>query len=158
MNKAAFALGLTGLAVGALPFLALAGVLPTAPRAPQDAPGWFGILFGVAFLFAGIMALLRSFGGCDAAGNLLETAPRLVKACNDGFGLLIVIALATMFSWVAFGPGVRHFTVSAGWFSGPAGAVGDGIGRVMFGLGALLGWGMAGAMALYIARRWRRGG
>ena len=147
-------MGLVGIGVGMLPFLALMGVLPTAPRSPNDAPDWFGFLFGLAFLFAGIMALTRSFAGSDAEGNLLDTAPRAARAVNDGLGLLIVGALAMMFTWIAIGPGERHFTVSAGGIAGPAGSGGDVIGRVMFGLGALLGWFMVGLMVQFIARRW----
>jgi hypothetical protein len=154
LNKATFAMGLVGLAVGMLPFLALMGVLPTTPRSPNDAPDWLGILFGLAFTFAGIIAITRSFSACDASGNLLPTAPRVAQAVNDGLGVLIVVSLAVMFSWVAFGPGERHFTVSGGGFAGQTSGGGDVVGRVMFGLGAVLGWVMVAMMVRYIARRW----
>ncbi len=152
-NKAAFAMGLVGLAVGALPFLTLMGVLPAGQRSPNDAPDWIGILIGLAFTFAGLMAIVRSFAGTDASGNLLDSAPRAVRAINDGLGIVIVGSLATLLSWVAFGPGERHFTVSAGGSAGLAGAGGDVAGRVMFGFGAILGWVMLGWMVVFIARR-----
>jgi hypothetical protein len=152
-------MGLVGLGVGALPFLVMLGVLPTGHRTPDDAPDWIGILIGSAFTFAGLMAVVRSFAGTDARGNLVDTAPRAVQAINDGLGLLIVGSLATIFTWVSIGPGARHFTVSVGGFSGqisePAGPGGDVMGRVMFGLGAILGWVMLGLMVSYIARRRR---
>jgi hypothetical protein len=155
MNKTCFFMGIVGIGVGMLPFLALMGVLPTAPRSPNDAPDWIGILIGLAFLFAGIIVMIRSFAGTDAEGNLISTAPRAVQLVNNGLGLLIVWALATIFTWIAIGPGERHFTVSAGGFSGPAGAGGDIVGRVMFGLGAILGWVIVGVGGLHVMRRRR---
>lgn len=148
-------MGLVGLGVGMLPFLALMGVLPTAPRPPDAAPDWIGILIGLAFLFAGITAIIRSFAGIDAGGNLAATAPGAVRVINDGLGLLIVASLATLFRWVAFGPGERHFTMSGG-FSGVGGAMASGEmpGRIAFGFGAVLGWIMVAIYLRYIARRW----
>jgi hypothetical protein len=156
LNKTTFALGLAGLAAGTFPFLALMGVLPTAPHTPDAAPGWVGAVIGLAFLLAGITAIIRSFAGSDASGNLLATAPRTIRILNDGLGILIVVSLAALFSWVAFGSGERHFTVSLDGFVVPAGAGGDMAGRVMFGLGAVLAWCMAGAMVLLVLRRRRR--
>ena len=155
MNKTCFFMGLVGIGVGMLPFLALMGVLPTAPRTPDDAPDWFGILFGLAFLFAGIVMMARSFAGTDAQGNLSATAPRALQFLNNGLGLLVVISLATMFTWISIGPGKRHFmvSVSAGGLTEPAGAGGDMLGRVMFGLGAVMGWVMVVLMVRYFARR-----
>lgn len=159
MNKAVFFMGLVGLAVGALPFLVLLGVLPAGHRTPDDAPDWIGILIGLAFTFAGLTAIVRSFAGTDASGNLVDTAPPAVQAINDGLGLLIVASLAMIFTWVSIGPGARHFMVSAGGSFGgisePGGPGSDVMGRVMFGLGALLGWVIMGFMVSYIARRWR---
>jgi hypothetical protein len=154
-NKAAFAMGLVGLGVGMLPFLALMGVLPTAPRSPDAAPDWLGILFGLAFLFAGLIAIIRSFAGMDAEGNLSTTAPGAVRVINDGLGVVIAASLAVIFTWVAFGPGERHFTMSGG-FAGASGAMesGDMPGRIAFGFGAVLGWILVALYLRYIARRW----
>ena len=148
-------MGLVALGVGMLPFLALMGVLPTAPRPPDAAPDWIGILIGLAFLFAGIIAIMRSFTGMDADGNLAATAPGTVRVLNDGLGIVIVASLAMIFTWVAFGPGERHFTMSGG-FAGVGGAMasGDTPGRIAFGFGAVLGWIMVGLYLRYIARRW----
>jgi hypothetical protein len=146
-------MGLVGIGVGMLPFLALMGVLPTAPRSPNDAPDWIGILIGLAFLFAGIVAMMRSFAGIDAEGNLVATAPATVKFLNSGLGLLIAVSLAAIFTWVAVGSGERHFTISAGGLAGPAGPGGEVPGRIMFGLGAILGWVLVGLMVRYMLRR-----
>jgi hypothetical protein len=110
------------------------------------------------FLFAGIIAIIRSFTGSEPNGDLPATASPILRAFNSGLGLLIVVGLATMFSWVAFGPGVRHFTVSAGGFAGQTSGGGDVVGRVMFGLGAILGWVMVAVMVRYMARRWHSRG
>jgi hypothetical protein len=155
MNKTCFFMGIVGIGVGMLPFLALMGVLPTAPRSPNDAPDWIGILVGLAFLFAGIAVMMRSFAGTDAQGNLVSTAPRALQFVNNGLGLLIAAALAMIFTWIALGSGERHFTVSAGGISGPAGAGGEIPGRVMFGLGAILGWVIVGIAGLQMMRRRR---
>ncbi len=154
MNKATFFLGLTGLAVGALPILALTGVLPTGAPPRDPAPAWIGILIGLMFASAGLLAIIRSFAGMDAGGNLAADAPGAVKAVNFGLGFVVAAGLASVFTWVAFGPGERHFTVSAGGFSGPAGSGGDILGRVMFGAGAVLGWIIVILTATPIARRW----
>jgi len=135
--------GGVGIAVGMLSFLALMGMLPTVTRSPNDAPDWFGILFDLAFLFA----------GTDQDGNLLATAPRSVRFVNEGSGLLIVVSLATLFTWVAFGLGERHFIISAGGFARPAGTGGDMVGRAMFGVAPFL----AGFWSVRWFSSWRAG-
>ena len=53
-------------------------------------------------------------------------------------GLAVVGALATVGTWVAFGPGERAFAVSLPFLgSGPASPW---IGRAVFGVGAVLTW------------------
>ncbi|HEX4158255.1 MAG TPA: hypothetical protein VHY79_07245 [Rhizomicrobium sp.] len=156
-------MGLVGLAVGALPFLTLMGVLPAGRSSPDEAPQWIGILFGLMFFFAGITTIIRSFTGGDANGDLPATAPPVLRIANYALGIVIVAGLATLLSWVAFGPGERHFIVSAGVFTGGTGAGftertgagGDLLGRIAFGFGAVLGWFMLGMMVVLMMRRWR---
>ena len=97
--------------------------------------------------------IVRSFAGADASsGELSENAPRALRAVYDLMVAAIPILLAVLFTWVAFGPGERHFTVSGG--SGgsavamPVSGGGQIIGRVAFGFAAALGWVIAGLMGL----------
>jgi hypothetical protein len=98
-------------------------------------------------------------GGASASsGDLPASAPRLLRLANDTIAVGIVCALALMFSWVAFGPGPRHFSMSIGfgglWMGGFGG--GNMLGRVVFGFGAILCWCVTGAFAVAIVRRWRQ--
>jgi hypothetical protein len=79
-----------------------------------------------------------------------------MRLANDAFGVGIVCGMALMFSWVAFGPGARHFSVGFNglWIRGLGGS--DMMGRVAFGFGALVFWFLTGAFALAIARRRRQ--
>jgi hypothetical protein len=53
-------------------------------------------------------------------------------------GLAVVGVLATVGTWVAFGPGERAFAISLPFFgSGPANPW---VGRAVFGVGAMLTW------------------
>ena len=49
----------------------------------------------------------------------------------------IFVSFAAIGSWVAFGPGDRAFTVSVPFGSGPASEI---VGRVAFGIGAIITW------------------
>ena len=62
-NKFQIAVGLVAAALGTTPFLAAMSILPTRPPAPDDAPNWVAFAIGLAFVLAGIMAIVRSFAG-----------------------------------------------------------------------------------------------
>jgi hypothetical protein len=157
-NKIHIAMGLVGVAVGAIPLLALLGILPTRPPAPGDAPNWIGGAIGLAFFLGGVAVIVRSFVGADdSSGDLPATAPRALRGVYDLIGTAIPVLLSVLFSWVAFGPGERHFGVSGGSGStAMAMGVSGGhaiIGRIAFGFGAVLGWIIAGWTILVMARR-----
>jgi hypothetical protein len=126
---------------------------------PSDAPAWIAGAIGLAFFLAGVVAILRGFAGAsDSTGDLPENAPRPLRAANDLLVMPIPILLAAIFTWIAFGPGERHFSVAAG---GGGGAIamghsagGDIMGRIAFGFGAVLGWIIVGFMLRTLARRW----
>ena len=163
-NKIHIAMGLLAMAIGTLPLLAALGILPTRPPAPGDAPNWIGGAIGLAFFLAGVVVLVRSFAGADdSSGDLPAAAPRPLRAVYDLLAMPIPVLLAVLFTWVAFGPGERHFSVSAGdggsAIAMPLSGGGDIVGRVAFGFGAILGWVFVGWMIVSMARRWfpRRG-
>jgi len=100
-------------------------------------PGWF--LLALAAMLAALGASLgvRELTGMDdSQGDVPENAPRWVKAVYSLSAVVIVAALALIGTWVAFGPGDRHFSMS-GFF---VGSVGENIGRAVFGFGTILSW------------------
>jgi hypothetical protein len=159
-NKVTIAVCILAMFVGAIPLLATAGILPrgNAPAA-DPAPAWMGWLIGLMFVSAGFIAIMRGVVGAnDNDGNLPASAPRAMRLANDTIGIGIACGLAMLFSWVAFGPGPRHFSISIGfgglWMRGLGG--GDMMGRVAFGFGAILAWCITTAMAVMTLRKWRQ--
>jgi hypothetical protein len=157
-NKTSIILGILCIAIGTIPLLATLGILPTG-RPPSDpAPPWIGWLIGLAFGSAGILAVIRGLLGNvnDASGALPANAPRPLRGAYDLLSVVIVCSLAMLFTWVAFGPGPRHFSVSGGGVSMPTSVAGDTLGRVAFGFGSVLFWCAVGAIVVATVRRWRR--
>lgn len=156
-NRLYIVLGLITVALGSVPFLAALGILPTRTPRPDDAPAWIAFAIGLAFMLAGIMVIVRGFTGADdSSSELPQTASRALRGFYDLLRLPIPVLLALIFTWVAFGPGERHFTMSVG-AGGAAAATavgGQTLGRVMFGLGAVLGWIIVALMLRTLARRW----
>jgi hypothetical protein len=116
------------IAIGVV--IALAGVaacvmgMATAwAQAPLSDDHWVGLPLGVA---------LASFGA-------LLAAPSERMRLRGILAALVVTGFALTFDWIAFGPGERHFTASAG--NGAAGVhttVGSRTGRIAFGVFAVL--------------------
>ncbi len=158
MNKMMFGLGFLTSAIGTTPFLVLVGVLPAGTPSPDSQPEWLAFAIGLVFICGGISVMIKGFVTGNADGDLPATAPPAMRAIYHGLGIAIAGLLAALFSWVAFGPGARHFSMSAGGFTAPAGAGGDVVGRVLFGAVALMGWFMVGVMVLNAARRRRYSG
>ena len=149
-------LGLITALIGTLPLLAAMGVLPTRPPAAGDAPAWVGAAIGLAFFLAGIMTMVRGFAGAvDSSGELPQAAPRALRVFYDLLVMPIPVLLALLLSWVAFGPGERHFSTSFG-FGGIGIATSGGgeiMGRVAFGFAAVLAWLFVGFGIVTLARR-----
>jgi hypothetical protein len=85
------------------------------------------------------LLVLRSFMGGDMqASEVPREAPVQMRVAYYLLGLAVVGALATIGTWVAFGPGERAFAVSLPFLgSGPANPW---VGRAVFGVGAVLTW------------------
>jgi len=75
-------------------------------------------------------------GAYDRAGDLPTDAPVWVATIYWLSSVLMAAGLACIGTWVAFGGGTRHFSIS-GFFTG---SVGEGIGRTAFGIGAIITW------------------
>ena len=160
-DKTTIAVGALSALVGLIPLLAMTGILPPAQHTSADpAPSWMGWLIGLMFLGAGVLVMARGIwgGATESDGSLSRTAPWALRALNDVLGTAIACGLAVLFTWAAFGPGPRHFSVGIGigglFLAGPASS--DMPGRVMFGFGAALGWLIAALMVRETLRRWRR--
>jgi hypothetical protein len=124
------------------------GLLPAPSR--TYAPGSVIVCCGLVFFATGISVLVRGWLGLDdKVQELPEESPAAIKIVYSLSGLTAVAALAGVGTWVAFGTGERHFSVS-GPISGP---VGDGIGRIVFGIGAILTWLIVVVMARASARK-----
>jgi hypothetical protein len=158
-SKTTIALGLLTVLAGCVPLLAMSGILPrpTSPTA-DPAPLWMGWLIGAAFVGAGLNVTMRGIlgGASETSGDLPPSAPRALRLANEMIAVGIVGALALSFSWVAFGPGPRHFSVGFNglWLRGFGG--GEMMGRVAFGFGAMLFWLMTAAFTVAMLRKWRR--
>ncbi len=129
-------IGLLAIAMGALAMLAVSGLLPAKSA---DAPLWIGVAGGMVFVFAGGALVLRWFAGGSADdAELPQDSPRWLHASYYLIGLACIGMLAAIGSWIAFGPGERAFTMTIP-------SLGEGpsnpwVGRIAFGVGALVSW------------------
>jgi hypothetical protein len=102
-----------------------------------NGPIWLGALCGLLFLLAGIALALRAYLRMDDREiDVPVDAPLWAKMIFWLTGVGMAICLALIGSWLAFGSGERAFSMS-GLVSGPAGET---LGRVVFGIGAVLTW------------------
>jgi hypothetical protein len=143
-----------GLLMGILGSIVILVALGTfGEQAVSDGtPPWVGVAAGLTFVMCGL-AMIVGYGiagGAAPDGDLLPGTPVFVRLVQTGLGLGIVAMLASIASWIAFGPGVRHFT-GTGLFIG--GVVGETVGRV----GAVLAWAVMAALLVVSIKRLRRG-
>ena len=106
---------------------------------PAEPLAFLAIPAGLVFVFGGLLVLLPA-------------------KLQLPLGALMVTSLAAVFDWIAFGPGERHFTSSAGAAGGRlTWASGELAGRAFFGAFALLMDIAAIGLWLRLVRRWRNG-
>lgn len=110
------------------------------PPGKANAPLWVVMLAGFCFLLGGLGVLVPAAvtGEVRSDGELPAGAPYWLRVFQYLLVLAIFAALATMGSFVAFGPGARSFSVSL-----PFGSASEGseiFGRVAFGVGAIITW------------------
>jgi uncharacterized membrane protein YedE/YeeE len=106
---------------------------------------------GLMFFLVGVSITVGAFQGVSQSGELPENTDWRLRLFYYVTGLAAVVALATIGSWIAFGPGERTFS-GPGMFllSREANNV---IGRVVFGLGTVLTWLCVLAFAVSGARK-----
>jgi hypothetical protein len=119
-------------------------------------PPWVGVMAGLVFVLGGL-AMIVGYGvagGAAPDGDLPPGTPRPVRLVQAALGVGITALLASIASWIAFGSGARHFSGSGLFISG---AVNEILGRMVFGIGAVLTWAFVAVMIVVSVRRLRRG-
>ena len=137
-------LGALVIAMGAFVVLVASDALDMHYQRTASAPPWIGMIGGLVFVLAGGALMIGARGASD--GKLPATAPWILRALQHAVILVLVGLMATIGTWVAFGPGERAFTMSG------FGMTGDDnlwLGRAMFGVGALITW------TFFVAVAWR---
>ena len=117
----------------------------------DPAPLWIAGLAGGMFFLGGIVVIIKTLmrGEAGPDGGLPMSAPLWLRAIYDLMGVFIGISLAAIASWIAFGPDTRQFSgiSTFGTF-----VVGESAGRTVFGIGAIMMWGIALAIAVNSVR------
>ena len=129
------AIGTLTAAAGA--YFGLVGFEIVPPPSRINGPIWISLFVGLVFFAGGVSVIVSdATGAYDRSGDLPADAPLWVATVYWLSSVLAAAGLAGIGSWVAFGAGTRHFSIS-GFFSG---SVGEGIGRTVFGIGAIISW------------------
>ena len=151
---AAIAIGVFMGAMGILVMLIALGTF-SERHLSDGTPPWVAIVAGMMFVMGGL-AMIVGYGiagGVAPDGSLPLGTPLTVCIVQNALGLGIAAMLALIASWVAFGPGVRHFTGTAPFISG---AVKETLGRAVFGIGAVLIWIFVAATIVVTVKQLRR--
>jgi hypothetical protein len=141
------------------------GLAATPLAAKLVAPGWHPTTdappllveysIGLIFALAGFAIIFGyAVGRADANGNLPADAPLWLYVTQQLLVLGIVGTMGALFSWISIGSGPRAFTMSTPVGTSPVGN--SVIGRVAFGIGAVLIWIFFVAVAVIAARRLRK--
>ena len=129
------ALGVLTTAIGV--YFALVGIDAAPPPGRVNGPVWLTFLVALVFFAGGVAVIVRGMtGGDNRSSELPFDTPRWVGVIYWLTTVMVATGLAGIGTWVAFGPGERQFSMS-----GPvAGPVGDTVGRIAFGIGAVITW------------------
>lgn len=120
-------------------FMLLGAHLLPVPGGPsnQHAPQWLVFCVGLAFFLASIAVVVQTLGHANDAGDLPAEAPRWMGIVQYTIGFAIFACFGAIMSWVAFGPGERHFSGTF-WFVKTA--TNETVGRIVFGIVAVVIW------------------
>jgi hypothetical protein len=137
-RREAIGIGAVVAAIGLYFVLVSLGLVP--PPGKAHAPMWVVTLCGLCFLLGGLALLLPAAvtGEMRSDGELPAGAPHWLRVLQYVLGMTIFACFALIGSWIAFGPGVRSFSVSAPFFSTNDGS--EMLGRTVFGIGAIIIW------------------
>jgi len=145
--------GLFCVAISGLPILGGLGVIDLHPT--PGTPRWIALAAGGMFFLAGVTMIVDgASGGIAPDGQLATDAPPWLHIFQSIMGLGIVAGMGTLFSWVAFGPGERHFSTTVslpfGWWHPKSS---DTTGRWAFGIAAVLIWCIIAGVVVATVRR-----
>src|SRR5262245_52679472 len=123
---------------GAFFFAVGAGLLPI-PGGPSNlhGPQWLLLYVGLAFFLAGVAIIIQMLGHANDGGDLPMGAPLWLRAVQYLIGLCIFACFGAISSWIAFGPGERHFSGTLTFVDVATDAA---TGRIVFGTGAIISW------------------
>jgi len=151
--RSAVTFGLVCVAVSVLPILGGLGVIDM--KLTPGTPRWVGVGAGCTFLLAGITLIVDGTSGAIGPdGQLSNDAPAWLHVFQSLMGLGIVGTMGAIASWIAFGPGERHFSTTIslpfGWWHPPSGET---TGRWAFGIAAVLIWCIIAGVIVVSIRR-----
>jgi hypothetical protein len=141
--------GLTFAAAGVYFILAGMDVVPM-PSATSSPP-FIVVCAGLAFLFAGLLAIIRARAGAPGPeSGLPHDAPRWTEVSYRAAAIAAAGSLALIGTWVAIGAGPRAFTIAG---TVELRTTGEMIGRSVFALGATIAWIYVFALAVGTVRK-----
>jgi len=145
--KNRYFIGAVAMAAGAYFFVVGADLLPI-PGGPANLHGplWLVLCVGLAFCLAGVAIVIQIFGHASDRGDLPASAPFWIRLLQYLIGVAIFACFGLIGTWVAFGPGERHFS---GTIPLADPATNTAIGRIVFGIGAAIVWLCAAAFAAF---------
>jgi hypothetical protein len=150
--RATFVCGLAAIGMGLFLLLFGLGIIPIKPRA-GDGPLWIAAVAGVAFMLAGLSIAVGAIHGVSQTGELPKDTGWWMRLFYTVIGVVIAGSLASIGTWVAFGPGARSFGGTGMFLLSPeANAM---VGRIVFGFGAVLTWLITIAFAVRLVWRLR---
>jgi len=134
-------LGLIAAGAGAAGlYLMLVGLallpVPGGPRSLHG-PLWIVLVIGLVLTLAGLAMLVQLVGRANASGELPSEAPFWLRVVQYLIGVVIFASFAMIGSWIALGGEASSFSGSFLVFDGATNAA---IGRIAFGIGALIAW------------------
>lgn len=157
-RRSALGVGVLCIAVGAPTVLGALGLIPIRPS--PGVPIWVVGAAGLTFWLVAIVMFADAIaGGTNSDGTLPAGTPPAVHLLQAGAALAVVLALAAITTWIAFGPGERHFSITIALpFLIYHPKHSDLPGRIVFGAGAVMIWiiaiaGTVAAMKRHFARR-----
>jgi len=138
-RRTLIACGALAAVAGGYVILISLGVVPPPGEKNPHAPHWLVFCAGLAFVLAGVALGVRACAGDTppAGGELPPDTPRWLHVLQYLLVMAIIACFAAIGSFIAFAPGPRSFGISLPFLEMRGGAA---IGRIAFGIGAVILW------------------